>query len=75
MDARLIIGRRHSPVVSQNSIEYADFAEAYEHIEQFLEHAYNEKRLHSALRYRPPNEYEQLFLATSTPAQIGATVG
>ena len=55
--------------------EYADFAEAYQRIEQFLERVYNEKRLHSALGYRPPNEYEQLLLAEPTPAEIGATVG
>jgi len=55
--------------------EYADFGEAYQRIERFIENVYNEKRLHSALGYRPPVEYEQLLLTQSTPAQIGAAAG
>ena len=55
--------------------EYADFGEAYQRIERFIENVYNEKRLHSALGYRPPAEYEQLLLTQSTPAQIGAAAG
>jgi putative transposase len=39
--------------------EYRDLAEARSSIEHFLERVYNQKRLHSALDYRPPAEFEQ----------------
>jgi putative transposase len=38
--------------------EYRDFAEARASIGEFLEQVYNQKRLHSALGYLPPAEFE-----------------
>ena len=38
--------------------EYRDLAEAFASIPEFLEKVYNQKRLHSALGYLPPVEFE-----------------
>lgn len=40
-------------------VEYDDVADARARIGHFVEHVYNRKRLHSALGYRPPAEFEQ----------------
>jgi transposase InsO family protein len=42
--------------------EYQTFAEAEAAIGRFIDDVYNQKRLHSALGYRPPSEFEALFL-------------
>ena len=42
--------------------EYRDLAEARASIGVFLEKVYNQKRLHSALGYRPPAEFERSLL-------------
>ena len=39
--------------------EYRDFGDAQRQIGQFIERVYNRKRLHSALGYLPPVEFEQ----------------
>ncbi|MBZ5669084.1 MAG: integrase core domain-containing protein [Acidobacteriia bacterium] len=43
--------------------EYRDLAEARASIGGFLEKVYNQERLHSALGYLPPAEFERGLLA------------
>ena len=50
--------------------EYLDFADARRRIGKFIESVYNQKRLHSALGYLPPAEFEQQLLL-----QMKLTVG
>ena len=48
--------------------EYRDLAEARASICQFLEKIYNQKRLHSALGYLPPAEFERKLNANNKDA-------
>jgi transposase InsO family protein len=48
--------------------EYRDLAEARASIRQFLEKIYNQKRLHSALGYLPPAEFERNLQANEDAA-------
>jgi len=48
--------------------DYRDLAEARASMEQFIEKIYNGKRLHSALGYRPPMEFERSLLNPSLSA-------
>jgi len=45
--------------------EYRDLAEARTSITQFIDEVYNQKRLHSALGYRPPVEFEGVLAVSS----------
>ena len=49
---------KHDEVVLN---EYDSFEQANDNIIQFLESVYNTKRLHSALGYKPPIEFEQEY--------------
>jgi putative transposase len=45
--------------------EYRNLAEARGSIERFIEKVYNQKRLHSALNYCPPAEFERALLGAA----------
>lgn len=51
---------KHEEVYLQ---DYQTFAEADRSMDRFIEDVYNQKRLHSSLGYRPPNEFEELLAA------------
>jgi putative transposase len=46
-------------------LEYETMAEARARISHFLEDVYNQKRLHSAIGYVPPAEFEQQLCQTT----------
>jgi hypothetical protein len=39
--------------------DYRDLENLVESVEKFIEHYYNRCRLHSVLRYHPPEEFEE----------------
>jgi transposase InsO family protein len=53
--------------------EYRTMADVQRRIPYFIEEVYNHKRLHSAIGYRPPCEYEMLML-NQDPNQTALTV-
>ena len=54
--------------------EYVDFAGAFANIEHFLEIVYNQKRLHSSLDYRTPEEIEAEYHQEHSTLAIPETV-
>ncbi len=51
--------------------DYRDLDHLRQNIEIFIEQYYNRQRLHSALGYQPPEEFEQTIASTTT--SLGAT--
>jgi putative transposase len=56
-----------------NLSEYHDFADAQRQLTRFLDDVYNVKRIHSALGYLTPREFEQQWRASSRRAKVAAT--
>ena len=54
--------------------EYQNLEHLHDHIEEFVEHYYNQKRLHSALGYRPPEEFEQQSRQASETNSLASTM-
>lgn len=52
--------------------EYRTFEDVQNRLSFFLQEVYNRKRLHSSLGYRPPVEFEELFL-TQNPCPTALT--
>jgi transposase InsO family protein len=50
--------------------EYRDFDDLSAHLHEFIDHYYNRQRLHSALGYRTPEEFER-----DAPAKAEGTAG
>src|SRR5512132_2425973 len=53
--------------------QYRDFQELSAHLEEFIGNYYNRQRLHSAVGYRTPEEFEQ-SLGAAASGLSGATV-
>jgi transposase InsO family protein len=54
--------------------QYRDFDDLQQHLQKFLEDYYNRMRLHSALGYRTPEEFERDVAAADGGIQAAATV-
>jgi putative transposase len=56
-----------------NGADYRDLADATQRIGSFLEQIYNRQRLHSALAYRSPDEYELILPRAAAQQPLAAT--
>ena len=53
--------------------DYWDLEHLVQSVEVFIEHYYNRCRLHSALGYRPPQEFEEKSGQRNTEAGVAAS--
>ena len=54
--------------------EYQNLEHLHAHIEEFIDRYYNQKRLHSALGYRPPEEFEQQSKQANKTKSLASTM-
>ena len=52
--------------------EYRDLSDALRSLRRFIEKVYNEKRLHSALGYLPPSEFEANLVLTNNRTEAAS---
>jgi transposase InsO family protein len=53
-----------------NLLEYRNYWEVYERIEEFLDDMYKHKRIHSALGYLRPAEFEEKWQAAQMAQEV-----
>jgi putative transposase len=49
---------------------YENYDDVIQRLPHFIEEVYNKKRLHSALGYLAPEEYEMVFQSTKTAGRV-----
>src|SRR5215218_3508242 len=63
----------HRPIKEEcvSLTEFADFADAQAQVGRFLDQVYQHKRIHSALGYLTPAEFESQWRAEQAPQEAG----